>query len=257
MNYFFAIKNEFLNCFLTIPRFKNSQIVDKNYLLYSAKIFNNQWLIEEKCSKKNSDFFFLENEELDNSQIFFLAKKEHLSNNKYFIELKNLNSFTDTMPDFRSNLKIEIKDKGFSSYQSDYPYNLCKKKGSIISPISILLEKNADKNYFFFKNIYIKPVKEEFYIYFINLKKKIVLEKKKVITNHTNQIEIESKFINSDTYIFSDKFLGVPIYVSIKNNHISMEHTHPPHLYIWGNDKFTKVTELKNKINEIIIKKNL
>ena len=34
-----------------------------------------------------------------------------------------------------------------------------------------------------------------------------------------------------------------------------MEHTHPPHLYIWGNDKFEKVGKIKKKINEIIHKK--
>ena len=58
-----------------------------------------------------------------------------------------------------------------------------------------------------------------------------------------------------ENYIFSDGYLGIPIYVSIKNEHLSMEHTHPPHLYIWGNDKFEKVGKIKKEINEIIYKK--
>ena len=38
--------------------------------------------------------------------------------------------------------------------------------------------------------------------------------------------------------------------------HISCEHTHPPHEYILSKDKYTRVSELKNKCNEIINKKN-
>ena len=46
--------------------------------------------------------------------------------------------------------------------------------------------------------------------------------------------------------------MGVPIYISIKNKHVSLEHTHPPHEYILSNNKFQKVAILKNEINEII-----
>ena len=31
-----------------------------------------------------------------------------------------------------------------------------------------------------------------------------------------------------------------------------MEHTHPPHLYIWGNDKFLTIEKIKKEIDEII-----
>ena len=50
----------------------------------------------------------------------------------------------------------------------------------------------------------------------------------------------------------TDKFLGIPIYMSIKNKHISFEHTHPPHEYILSKNKFEKISQLKNEVNEII-----
>jgi len=255
MNYFFSIQNKELKCSLTIPRFRNHSKINKDYLLFSAKIDKDQWCINEIKNSSCNNFFFLKNQQLDNFQVFFLAKKKEIKK-KFFNELLNFNFFTDTMPDFRSNLKVEIKESGFSSYQADYPFSLCVKKGSVLSPLSILLNKHADKNYIFFKNIFFKPIKVSFKIYFVDLEKKQILEIKEALTNQTNEIEVDPSLIKPNVYIFSDKYLGIPIYVSIKDGHISMEHTHPPHLYIWGDDKFQRVNELKNKINEIIIKKN-
>ena len=42
------------------------------------------------------------------------------------------------------------------------------------------------------------------------------------------------------------------MFVSIKNKHISFEHTHPPHEYILSQNKFKKITELKEEINAIV-----
>ena len=42
------------------------------------------------------------------------------------------------------------------------------------------------------------------------------------------------------------------MYVSVKNKHVSFEHTHPPHEYILSNNKFKKISDLKKEINEII-----
>ena len=65
------------------------------------------------------------------------------------------NNFTDTIPSaFRANLKIYTTKNSFSSYQSEYPYSMTKKTGNILSPVSILLDNNADKN-FIFLEIYI------------------------------------------------------------------------------------------------------
>ena len=45
------------------------------------------------------------------------------------------------------------------------------------------------------------------------------------------------------------------MYISVKNSFLSFEHTHPPHEYILSENKFVKVANLKNEINEIITKK--
>ena len=37
-------------------------------------------------------------------------------------ELLSVNGFTDTVPDYRSNLKIFNRKGGFSSYQAEYPF---------------------------------------------------------------------------------------------------------------------------------------
>ena len=243
MNFFFSINNEKLDCSLTIPKFKNNEKINKKYILFSSQIKNNKWLIEEVTCQNNENFYFLKNLDLDNHKIFFLAKKEEVKRKNIFLELQNFNNYTDTMPDFRSNMKIEIKNKGFSSYQADYPYNLSLKTGNVLSPVSTLLNRSADKNIIFFKNIYFKPVKKEFFIYFVDVNKKKILHKVKAFTNQTNQINVESELIQSQNYIFSDGYLGIPIYVCIKNDHLSMEHT------------FEKIEKIKKEINEIINKK--
>ena len=155
------------------------------------------------------------------------------------------------MPAFRSNLKIYINNGGFSSYQSEYPFPMVKKFGSILTPVSTLLNKQADINIVFIKNIFEEPIKKKFKAYFINIVSKEILYEKDIYTNLTNEIEVSKDLINSEIFLFTDKFLGVPMYVSIKDSNISFEHTHPPHEYILSNDKFKKVSELKKDINEI------
>jgi hypothetical protein len=85
---------------------------------------------------------------------------------------------------------------------------------------------------------------------------KSVLHKEILLTNTTNQINFCTSLIKANVYLYSENFIGIPIFVSIKNKHISMEHTHPPHLYIWGDDKFKRVQDLKKSVNEFI-KKNI
>ena len=66
-------------------------------------------------------------------------------------KLKNFNNFTDTSPAFRANFKIYLNQGGFSSYQSEYPYSMITKKGTILSSISSLANSNADKNFILIK----------------------------------------------------------------------------------------------------------
>ena len=255
MNYFFGIKNSFLNSKLTIPRFQNSNPTKKEYMLFQLEIINQSWKISNLNNiDLNSDFYKIGSSLIGNGNIFCLATKAEileLEKNNYS-KLVNFNNFTDTVPDYRANLQVSIEGGGFSSYQSEYPFSMVTKKGSILSALSSLCNKNADQNIIFFKNIYELPIQEEFCVFFVNIKTMKVLKKEVVSTNFLNEIIVEKEFIKPEVFLFTDKYIGIPIFCSIKNKHISLEHTHPHHEYIMSEDKFKVVGELKKEFSEII-----
>jgi hypothetical protein len=84
------------------------------------------------------------------------------------------------------------------------------------------------------------------------LKTKKIENSFEIKTNYTNCIEINKKLIKPEIFLATKEYLGIPIYVSLRNNYLSFEHTHPPHEYILSKDKFIKVSEIKKEINEII-----
>jgi hypothetical protein len=252
MNFFFGIKNSEFNSEIQIPTFQNKNPNSTNILLFKGYAENNKWRIEElKNNKINKDFFLLKNEEISNKDIFFLANRKDLDNYD-FLKLKNFNNFTDTSPAYRANFKIILKDGGFSSYQSEYPFSMIKKKGTILSSISSIANKDAEKNYIFIKNIYEDPIYENFNAYIVNIKSKKIEENIEIKTNYTNSFELKSSLIKPEIFLITKKYIGVPMFVSIKNKHVSLEHTHPPHEYILSKNSFKKIAELKNEINEII-----
>ena len=102
------------------------------------------------------------------------------------------------------------------------------------------------------KNIYELPVNEEFGVFFVNLKTKKILKKEIALTNFLNEYIIEEEFIKPDVFLFTDKYIGIPIFCSIQDNYISLEHTHPPHEYIMSDGRFKVISELKKEFNEII-----
>ena len=258
MNFFFPIKFDNIKCQLTIPRFKNSSKNSNNkYFLYAIKIEDGKWKIFKKECIKNKDFFILEDNDLNNEENYILTNEKEL-NEKYknnFINLNTLNNFTNATPEFRCSLKIFFSGGGFSSYQSEYPFRMTNKSGSVLSPIYTLLNHSADENYICFKNINTNPANEIYKLFILDAKNKDVLDEHIIYSNKLNIIKINKKFIQSNIYIYSEKILGIPIYISIKDKHISMEHTHPPHVYLWGDEKFNLIQNLKKNINEIIFKK--
>lgn len=255
MNYFFGIQSSYVNSKISIPSFQNSGHIKKNYSIFQLEASNQSWKLEKYADIGISkDFIEIDNSNADNEKIFFLANENEVGKFKQngFKKLIDLNSFTNTLPSYRANLEVSIADGGFSSYQSEYPFSMTTKKGSILSPLISLLNKSADKNIIFLKNIYELPAKEEFSVFFVNFKTKQILKKFPVFTNLLNEIIVESEFISPEVFLYTDKFLGIPIFCSIKNKHISFEHTHPPHEYILSGDKFKTVSKLKQSFHEII-----
>jgi hypothetical protein len=252
MNFFFGIKNSEFSSELQIPTFQNRRPSTIDIALFKAYPENNTWNIKElKKNKINNDFFLLKNEEISNKDIFFLAYHDNLDNYDY-IKLKNFNNFTDTIPAYRANLKIILDNGGFSSYQSEYPFSMIQKKGTILSSISSIANEDAEKNYIFIKNIYESPIFENFTAYLVNIKNKKIEEQIEIKTNYTNSFELNRKLIKPEIFLITKKYIGIPMFISIKNKHVSFEHTHPPHEYILSKNKFKKITELKEEINAII-----
>ena len=255
MNFFFGVKSSLLDSKLTIPRFQNSGLRSNNYHLFQLRIKSKKWSINQMANiESNADFYIVNKNYIDRDSFFFLATFEDAKFFEYTHgeKLINFNSYTDTKPSYRANLQVSNFNGGFSSYQSEYPFSMTSKNGNILSPLGTLLNKKADKNIIFFQNIYELPIQEKFSIYFINYRSKQILHKVEALSNSLNEIVVDHKLINPDIFLFSDKFIGVPIYCSILDNHISFEHTHPPHEYILSENKFKIVSQLKKEFNEII-----
>ena len=86
----------------------------------------------------------------------------------------------------------------------------------------------------------------------VDIKQKIILEKYNLKTNYSNLLLINNNYIKPEVYFITDQFLGIPVYISEKNGHLSMEHTHPPHTHILTGNRYNVVKNLKERINEII-----
>ena len=54
-------------------------------------------------------------------------------------------------------------------------------------------------------------------------------------------------------YICFQKIFRIPIFISVNENHVSMEHTHPPHHYILSEDRYKTISKLKEEIKNIIL----
>ena len=252
MNYFFGVNNSEFLSEIQIPTFQNRNPNSVNISLFKICAENNRWNIKElKKNKINNDFFQLKNEEISNKDSFFLAHATDLKDYN-FLKLKDFNNFTNTSPAYRANLRITLKNGGFSSYQSEYPYSMIIKKGGILSSVCSIANKDADKNYIFIKNIYEFPIYENFEAYLVNIRTKTVEDKFEIKTNYTNSFELKNSLVKPEIFLITKNYLGIPMYVSVKNKHVSFEHTHPPHEYILSQNKFKKITELKKEINEII-----
>jgi len=256
MSFFFGLNFNDLKSNITIPRFQNFGKRNSELAVYSYEINEGKWNINKVNCKFDKNFYYLNQNNIDNKKIFFLASEDQVKDYDYSI-LQKFNDFTITNPAFRCNLKVTNSNNGFSSYQSEYPFSMTNKNGSIISSLFALTNQFSDNNYVIFRNIFHEPIEKLFNMYAVDMKNNIVLEEFTLITNQTSLIKLNNDLIKSDYYLVSEKFIGIPVYLSEKNNHLSFEHTHPPHEYIQTMDRFKQVNKLKKQALDIIGKKNI
>ena len=261
MNFFFSFSTKDYFCNLTIPKFKNYTLPNKKIRLYKIEILNNQWKLVDFNFIEDDNFFYVKSSsKKKNFNIFFLSSEKNIISKKKKLEneLIFIDNFTDTFPDFRSKLQINDNFEGFSSYQSEYPLQMVIKNGNVISNVSILLNENARKNILFFVNIHKQPVNKKFNMYMLDLKKEEVLYKHTFLTNYVNEVEISTELIkNKNIYIYTENYLGIPIFLSEHSNQLSFEHSQPMQEFLLQSEKFLDVKKIKNKFNEIIIKKSI
>lgn len=244
MNFFFLLKKKDISSCLNIPTFQNNGKTSDILNLYRARIVDEKWDIQNTLEKKDKNFYKINSNQFEEDDIFFLAENKNFQNKNLINELLNINDFTETYPAYRANLKIFYKNLGFSSYQSEFPFIMTKKKGSILSSLKTLLTKNIEKNFIFLKNISYLPIKKKFKI----------IESFDCFTNSSNYFEINDKLINENYYIFSETNLVLPLFISVNNFHMSFEHTQPLQLIVFRDNQII-VKKIKEKIYEAIVKK--
>lgn len=251
MNYFFGYQDALIGSQLTIPKFQNRSRVNAEIRLWGIQSNGDLWAIKPEEVEEDTHFFYVKNQQINNHKLFILATTEEVVkfNPK---KLVPLNNYTSTLPAYRSNFKLMHNEGGFSSYQSEYPTGMVDKKGGIISNIKSLLNPNASDNLILIRNVYQSPKTENFNAYLIDYKSKQILSKHSLKTNYTNCITVDKKYIQPNVFLFTDGYLGIPVYVSQHKGHLSMEHTHPPHSYILSKNVFKKVSELKKEFYEIV-----
>lgn len=251
MNYFFFTSSKDFCCRLTIPKFSNFGHQDHEMKLIRARIVDEQWQFCEHSGPSGDYFWEIESDSLSEDDIFFLATEEQLLTQQSSLCLLDLNTYTNTVPDYRCNLEIFNDTGGFSSYQSEYPYQMVTKKGAIYSPVASLSNPRATKNSVFFRNIYEYPVNEVFSGWLVNKRTGEVIRSFELCTNKTNYVSLEDIGEDPDLVFYAKGFLGVPIYVSAdKSGQLSFEHTHPPHSNVFG--RFDLVNKVKKSIDVIV-----
>jgi len=249
MNYFFLIKSDNLGSKLQLPRYTNyGEFHKDNYGLFSASIYKNRWLIQE--TKSDDDYWFeINSQKIKDDKIFFIASKSEAELIHSGNKLIDLNTFTDSTPDFRGNLEINNSLGGLSSYQAEYPFRMTKKLGTLYSETGLLTHPKNNRLGVFIKNIYYLPIREKRVLYLFNSKSKVIVEKFDIYLNETNFIDLTPWKENlHHCFIFAKDFLGIPLYViEYSDGSLSIEHTHPPHSTIHGDDKWKYVNKIKNK----------
>ena len=248
MNYFFFLDLQDHYCELTIPKFRNDGITKNENLLYSANIKDNAWCFSKNPQLSEDAFFwYVHKTEENKNSIFFISTEDSFLAQENSLYLNNLGNFTETDPAFRCNLEIGNNFGAWSSYQSEYPFRMVKLRGNIYSALGNLSIKYSEFNGVFIRNIFHKPIQEEFPVYILDQTNWKIVLKTSAITNMTTFIDLKNIDAKDENLVlWGSGYLGVPIYFSSNSNQgISLEHTHPPHESLHGKERFELVSKLK------------
>lgn len=254
MNFFFHTSNTFLSSRLTIPKFQNSGKYHSNIFLFQADVIDGCWSVSHADCDEDENFWMVECNIRNKNSVYFLATNDEVKGCAPHNLLINFNSFTDTEPDYRANLEISNSKGASSSYQSEFPFAMTTKLGSLYSDCGMLTSSKADKVGVFLRNIHIKPIRKSAQLYLFDNNKNVLLETFEIFLNETCYVDL-TKFKNYLTtcFIFVKDYIGIPIYVTqYTGGALSFEHTHPPHELIQGKNRFLQVNKFKARAHEKI-----
>lgn len=145
-----------------------------------------------------------------------------------------------------------IRGSSKSSYQGDFPYNMTRIKGSFLAFDALVNNSHkAVKSKLVFVNIFSKKLveKKSFNLFMANSKNKKIVDN---VNYYHNSAAILENITNDDNSVifYSKDTLGIPIFISFTDDlsqNISVEHSHPPAEYFWGESKFFGQSIIKSK----------
>jgi len=130
------------------------------------------------------------------------------------------------------------KDKSFSSYQGEFPYQMSLIKGTFLAFDSLVQYTNKNINTkIVFINIHSKKLleKQVFHLNLANSDSKEKITSSKYVHNSAGIIDIPAHD-DIELCFYSKDTLGIPIFISYNNlGYLSVEHLHPPSELFWNN----------------------
>ena len=128
------------------------------------------------------------------------------------------------------------------------------KFASLYSDCGVLSHSNCKKAGVFIKNVHVEPAIKNRMIHLFDNKANQLLSKFCIATNACNYLDLTPyKDRLSDSFLFADDYIGIPIYLTeYENGALSLEHTHPPHEFVFGPERFYLVKRLKESACEKI-----
>lgn len=253
MNYFFFTSSDDYDCRLTIPKFRVDGRTRPDNKLIRARIIGGSWDFETvDADEENDAFWYLDVASFDADDILFIATPQELRRQRKEKNLINLNDFKDSDPAFRCNLAVSNGEGGWSSYQSEYPYRMAGRRGTIFSNIATLSNPGEKLDGCFLRNIFHQPIVESYRVAVLDTATDKVVMEASASSNRSSYISFDDLPPDrGNLVLWAENFLGIPIYVSSDDRHnISMEHTHPPHESVHGVDRFALVGRMKAKYDE-------
>jgi hypothetical protein len=157
---------------------------------------------------------------------------------------------TDTSPVNERAMISFRRGNSESSYQGEFPYLMSKIKGTFLAFDSLTHNRGGHvKNKLVFINIFSQELlkKESFNLFMVNSVNKECVKEEHYEHNSAAIMNFNCKQ-NYQYAFYSKDTLGIPIFISYSddNSNLSVEHTHPPSEFFYGDNKFSYQQKLKS-----------